>query len=431
MAQEPLRIVVIGAGYAGLVATVRLAGRLKREVQARRVTITLVNAADAFVERLRLHQLAANRPIPDRPIAETLRGTGIAFVRGTVIALDTRRRTLEVQTGSGIQAVAYDNLVYALGSTIDRDNVPGAREFAHVLTPAGPRSAMALRELLPKLNAAGGHGRLLVGGGGATGIEAAAEFAEAYPNLHVRLVTQGEFGQFINPHVAAYMRHSLYRLGVAIQDQTTIVELRAQAALTASGEVLPFDVCLWTGGFTVPRLAREAGLAVNERGQVLVDPFLRSVSHPEIYAVGDAAYPVEPPGAAVRMAAFTAVLMGAHGADSLSAAVQGRTPKPFSFAYLGQAISLGRRDAIGFNNIPDDVPNWPYFTGRAGVEGREFFVRLLADQPNFERRLPGAVVWLGKGRYTAARRKAQALADVQPSRRRLDAAGVPSRRDGI
>ncbi len=431
MAQEPLRIVVIGAGYAGLLATVRLAGRLKREIQDRRVTITLVNAADVFVERLRLHQMAANRPIPDRPIAETLRGTGATFVRGTVIGLDAARRRLEVQTDGGPQPIAYDHLVYALGSTIDLDNLPGAREYAHVLTATGPRSAAALRELLPKLNAAAGHGRLLVGGGGATGIEAAAEFAEAYPNLRVQVVTQGDFGQFINPHVAAYMRHSLYRLGVAIQDQTTLVELQAQAALTDSGEVLPFDACLWAGGFTVPRLAREAGLAVNDRGQILIDPFMRSVSHPEIYAIGDAAYPVETPGARLRMAAFTAVLMGAHGADCLSAAVQGRTPKPFSFAYLGQAISLGRRDAIGFNNYPDDAPNWPYFTGRVGMEAREFFVRLLADQPNIARRWPGAVVWLGKGRYAAARRRAQALAGVQRSRLDLDGAAAPARRDGV
>jgi NADH dehydrogenase FAD-containing subunit len=165
-------------------------------------------------------------------------------------------------------------------------------------------------------------------------------------------------------------------------------------------------VCLWAGGFTAPPLAREAGLAVNERGQIAIDPFMHSISHPEIYALGDAAHPLEPPGVQVRMAAFTAAVMGAHGADCLSAALRGKQPKPFSFAYAGQAIALGRRDAIGFNTYPDDRPRRPYFTGKLGYEIREFFVRLLADLPNIERRWPGSFLWLGKRRYAAIRRHA-------------------------
>jgi len=151
-------------------------------------------------------------------------------------------------------------------------------------------------------------------------------------------------------------------------------------------------------------------LAVNERGQILIDPFMRSISHREIYAIGDAAQPVEEPGVKVRMSAFTAVVMGAHGADCVSAAIQGKTPRPFSFAYAGQAIALGRHNAIGFNTYPADRPNRPYFTGKPGFEIREFFVRLLADLPNLERRWPGSFLWLGRGRYDAARRARRASA---------------------
>jgi NADH dehydrogenase FAD-containing subunit len=382
-----------------------LAGRLKREVARGQATITLVNAADVFIERLRLHQLAANRPIAQRPIAGILRGAGVSFRSGVATGIDASRRTVDVRTDAGVESLGYTYLVYALGSTIDRDSVPGVREHAYVLTPSGPRSAIALREVLPTLNANGRGGRLLVCGGGATGIEAAAEFAEAYPNLQVQLVTQGDFGRFMQPAIAEYMRRALERLGVTIQDQTTIAEVRANQALTASGAVLAHDVCLWTGGFGVPGLAREAGLTVNQRGQIVIDPFMRSVSHPDIYALGDAAHPLEAPGVAVRMAAFTAVVMGAHGADCVSAAVRGRQPRPFSFAYAGQAISLGQRDAIGFNTYPDDRPRRPYFTGKLGYDIREFFVRLLADLPNIERRRPGVFLWLGKGRYAANKRR--------------------------
>jgi NADH dehydrogenase len=260
MATEPVRIVVVGAGYAGLLATVRLAGKVKRDVRLGRVAITLVNAADVFVERPRLHQFAANRPVLNRPITGILDGTGVSFLRGQVARMDLARRTLDVQTNAGTRQIGYDNLLYALGSQMEQDSVTGVRQHAYVLAPSGPNSASALRELLPELNARQGGGLLLVCGGGATGIEAAAEFAESYPHLRVQLVTAGEFGQVFGKKISAYMRQSLTRSGATILDHTIIAEVRPTEALTATGDVLPFDVCLWAGGFSVPRLARESGL---------------------------------------------------------------------------------------------------------------------------------------------------------------------------
>src|SRR5258707_13766737 len=110
MSEQKTRIVVIGAGYAGLLLTVRLAGKTKGEV----VEITLVNASDSFVERLRLHQYATNQAIKQRPITELLRGTGVQFMQGQVMSLDTRLHQVIVQTANGEQRVSYDNLVYAL-----------------------------------------------------------------------------------------------------------------------------------------------------------------------------------------------------------------------------------------------------------------------------------------------------------------------------
>jgi NADH dehydrogenase FAD-containing subunit len=157
-------------------------------------------------------------------------------------------------------------------------------------------------------------------------------------------------------------------------------------------------------------------LAVNERNQIVVDPFLRSISHPEIYAIGDAAHPRENPGVSVvRMSAVTATIMGAHGADSLSAVLRGKTPKPLSFAYLGQGIALGRHNAIGFNNYPDDKPVPPYFAGWLGYLIREGFVRYLATA--IQR--PGIFVWLGKRRFEHAQQRQQAMQQqkqMQPHR---------------
>src|SRR5690348_9934121 len=116
MERDPLKIVVIGAGYAGMLTTVRLAGKVKRQIRSGDVAITLVNAADAFMERVRLHQFVANQPLPHRPITRILRGTGVAFLCGMATGIDVARRTVQVQTDTGVQLIPYDNLVYALGS---------------------------------------------------------------------------------------------------------------------------------------------------------------------------------------------------------------------------------------------------------------------------------------------------------------------------
>ncbi len=400
MSTQPKQVVVIGAGYAGLLATTRLA----RQVRNENVSITLINAEDVFVERLRLHQFAANQPVVQRPIAQVLRGMNVTFVKGFVRQLDPQTKELDVDTASGAQRFHYDQLIYALGSLTDRDRVPGVRDYAYTLTASGSLSAAALREALPAVNQAGGQ--LVVCGGGATGIEAAAEFAESYPNLRVKLVTRDEFEEFPNQSVAAYMRHTLTRLGVMIQDCTTVTAVKPTELETTAGSI-PFDLCLWAGGFTVPALAREAGLAVNERGQILIDPYMRSISHPTILAAGDAAYPPEEYGVKVRMSAFAATLMGAQVADSLRAILQDRTPAPFHFAYMGQGIALGRHDAIGFGLQPNDKPRTPYFTGRLGYEGREFFVRFLAAAPTLARLWLGALRWEVKRRYARTRRQFQ------------------------
>jgi NADH dehydrogenase FAD-containing subunit len=409
MTKQPIKVIVIGAGYAGLLAAVRLAGKTR----GAKVDLTLVNASEVFVERLRLHQWAANQNIVWRPLVDILQGTGVKFLQGYVNLIDPHEQEIVVQRGTETQRMEYDYLLYALGSTINRDAVPGVREHAYTLTPSGTLSATALREKLPALQQQGG--RVVVVGGGATGIEAAAEFAESFPNLKVLLVTQDSVGTFTYPKVAAYMRRSLERLGVTIYEHTPIREVTANELVTAEGTRLPHTVCLWAGGFTVPSIAREAGLTVNERGQILIDPYMRSLSHPNIYGLGDAAHPAEEPGVPVRMAAFTAAVMGAHAADNLSAVLRGKTPKPLSFAYYGQGIALGRHDAIGFNTFPHGNPVKPYLTGKVGYEFREFFVRFLANMPSYERRVPGLFIWMGKGRYAAAKRRTQSQQRIHQS----------------
>ena len=392
------RILVIGAGYAGLLFTMRLAGKVARQ----HVHIALVNESDTFTERPRLHQFATNHVIQWRSLPQILRRRNIQFVQGRVTRLDPIHRTIMVKDQQQTHQMEYDYLVYALGSETDRKMVPGVAQYAYTLAARGPLSSAALRETLPSIEARAGQ--IVVAGGGATGIETAAEVASAYPHIKVRLVTREPLALFLGKGVASSIRRRLVRLGVEIIDQTSVTAVRAHSVVIDQGSELACDLCIWTGGFVAPPLAREARLAVNEHNQIIVDPFLRSISHPEIYAIGDAATPAEDPGVRVRMSAVTATIMGAHGADSLSAVLRGKMSKPLSFAYLGQGIALGRQNAIGFNNYPDDKPVPPYFTGRLGYLIREGFVRYLAAATQ----RPGIYVWVGKRRYERAQRRQQA-----------------------
>jgi NADH dehydrogenase FAD-containing subunit len=408
--QSSTRILVIGAGYAGLLFTMRLAGKVARQ----NVHIALVNESDTFTERPHLPEFATNQVIQWRSLPQMLRRTHVQFLQGRVTSIDPAHHEIVVVDQQHTQHVEYDYLVYALGSVTDRQSVPGVAQYAYTLAPSGPLSATALRETLPSVEAK--HGHVVICGGGPTGIETAAEVATAYPRIKVQLVAQGAFGLFLGKGIASRIQRSLHRMGVEIIDQTTVAAVRAHSVVIDQGSEIPCDFCIWTGGFVASSLAREAGLVVNERNQIIVDPFLRSISHPEIYAIGDAAHPREDPGVpVVRMSAVTATIMGAHGADCLSAVLRGKTPRPLSFAYLGQGIALGRGNAIGFNNYPDDKPYPPYFTGWLGYLIREGFVRYLAAATQ----RPEIFVWLGKRRYASAQRRQQAREkekQVQPRR---------------
>jgi NADH dehydrogenase FAD-containing subunit len=134
------------------------------------------------------------------------------------------------------------------------------------------------------------HTRLLVVGGGPTGIESAAEFAESFPQLEMTLATRAEILPLFPGKPRDYVIERLQRLGVQIRTHTAVAEVTPDAVITQSGDAIPFDVLLWAGGFRALDLARQSGLSVNERGQILVDPYQRSVSHPEVLVVGDASY---------------------------------------------------------------------------------------------------------------------------------------------
>src|SRR5204862_1700971 len=134
-----------------------------------------------------------------RSLPQMLRRTNIQFIQGRVTGLHPVHRKITVESQQQTRHVEYDYLVYALGSETDRQTVPGVAQYAYTLAARGPLSAAALRETLPSIEARGGQ--IVVAGGGATGIETAAEVTSAYPHIKVRLVTREPLALFLGKSV--------------------------------------------------------------------------------------------------------------------------------------------------------------------------------------------------------------------------------------
>jgi NADH dehydrogenase len=348
-------IVVIGAGYSGLIA----AHRLARRTDAR---VTLVNAAPDFVERIRLHQHAAGEDLRVRPLSKSVQGTGIELVIGRVRAIDPVGKEIDVDG----RAIGYDTLVYALGSVVDDHGIPGVAENAHAVV--GHAEATRLRELLPA------KGTVTVVGGGLTAVEAATELAEQHPNLHVRIVAGHAPGSRLSPKARQHLGRVFRRLGIEVRTGARVAKVLEDSLVLTDGEELPTDITVWATGFRVPELAREAGVKTDHNGRIVVDGTQRSVSHPDIYAIGDSAV-VRVNGQELRMACATAEPMAEYTAKAIAARLRNQEPKPFGYRYYLQCISLGRKD--GLVQLVDalDRPKETVITGRVGALIKEGIVR--------------------------------------------------------
>ncbi|UBU17043.1 NAD(P)/FAD-dependent oxidoreductase [Nonomuraea gerenzanensis] len=369
-------ILVLGGGYTGVTAAIRLA-RKARSTGAR---VTLVNASPRFTERLRLHQTAAGERLADHALSDVLAGSGVELVVGRVAAIDPELRQVRLHSdaperpaldgdaaphGDAAEppVLRYDKLIYALGTVTDA-TVPGVAEHAHVFDDY--TATVRLSRRLDTLT----RGTVVVAGGGLTGVEAVTELAEARPHLRVVLLTRGRPGSMMGQAARAYLDRALERLGVEVRSGVSITKVLPDGVELGDGELIHSDATIWTTGTRALPLAAEAGLSVDARGRIVVDEVLRSVSHPDVYAVGDAAAITQKFGV-MHGTCQGGIPTGLGAADSLAATLRGRTPPPFRFGYVHQPVSLGRKDAVIQFTRPDDSPRRGYLTGRAAIAYKE------------------------------------------------------------
>jgi NADH dehydrogenase FAD-containing subunit len=384
MSARTPHVIVIGGGYAGVLAANRL---------TQQCTVTLVNPRPQFVERIRLHQLVAGNHDAVAGYDSLLHGD-VDMVVEAAARIDAGAQTVTLASGAQLH---YDYLVYAVGSTGSVPaGVPGAAEFAYPLSEF--EQAARLRARLAELPR---EAPVVVVGAGLTGIEAASEFAEA--GRQVTVVTD-VVGPSLSPAGRTSVAKRLHKLGVTVLDGVRVARVSADAVHLTGGRSLPSAATVWTAGFGVPDLAATSGLTTDTLGRLLVDETLTSVDDARIVAAGDAASPSNLP---LRMSCQAALPMGAQAANTVLARIAGAEPAALTQVMTGQCISLGRsHGTIQLAHTDDTVRNL-YIGGRTAGFIKEQVCKGTLSFLRREARKPGSYFWLKGGR------RAQRLAQAQ------------------
>lgn len=374
-----LSVVIVGGGYAGMIAANRLRGSLTPEESAR-VRVTIVNPVDRFVHRIRLHEFAGGGADPTYDFPSMV-GESVELVVGRAFRIDASGHRVHVATREGPLELAYDRLVYAVGSR-PASKVPGVTEHALRIGELG--GAAEVRARLAR-----GAREVVVVGGGPTGIEVAAELAESYPSSRVTMLT-GRVARGMRPAARRRIVRGLRRLGVDIVEDARVVRVHPGGAELEDGRYARADAVVWAAEFEVPTLAADSGLGIDEDGRLLVDETMASVSDPAIVGAGDAVRVPRGVGAHLSMGARVALPLGLAAAERILADLRGLPPQPISIGLRGPSISLGRRDGYIQLTRRDDSPTLIAFSGRLGAAIKDWVCRMTIDSPRDELVRPGA-----------------------------------------
>jgi NADH dehydrogenase len=351
------RIVVAGAGYAGLHVALRLTAKLRNNPE---VALTLVDRHDYHQVLTELPRVAGGTraagavriPLQDM-LAEWVR-----FVQTEINGFDLPGRRLLTRAGP----IGWSWLVLALGSRPNDFAIPGLARRALSLYSAGDAERVwaAANKALDAAAAATDPERqrrlatVVVGGGGATGIELAGELAEILPEVArghglapdrpaVQLV---EAGPTIlagsSPQLIDKATRILSDLGVQVRTNAAIAAATEHGFRLKDGQLVDGGVFVWAGGVKAPDLVVGSGLPTGHNGRVKVDQYLRVLDHPEIYVAGDLASIVDPrTGHVLPPLAQVALEEGETVARNLDAELEGRPPEAFTFHDKGFVVSVG------------------------------------------------------------------------------------------
>ncbi|MDT4740379.1 NAD(P)/FAD-dependent oxidoreductase [Bradyrhizobium sp. WYCCWR 12699] len=351
-----MRLVIIGAGFAGMYAALS-AARLRdiQGVSPEELEIALVAPEPTLVVRPRLYE-----PKPETltaPLTDVLKAIDVVYVQGSAETIDTRSRTVEIGGAKGTKrSLSYDRLVVATGSRLFRPDIPGLAE--HGFSVDNLNDAMTLDRHLHSLAdrpAVNGRDTVVVAGGGFTGIEAATE-------LPARL--RAIFGKDAKPRVIIVDRNSaiasamgegprpviedaLHKRGVETRLGAGVASLDQSGVTLTSGEHIEAETVIWAGGIRAAPLTAQVAAERDNSGRLLVDRDLRVPSVPGVFATGDAARAAcDDEGNYALMSCQHATRMGAFAGHNAAAELLGVPTKRYHQEKYVTCLDLGEADAV-------------------------------------------------------------------------------------
>jgi NADH:ubiquinone reductase (H+-translocating) len=345
------RVIVVGAGFAGLAAVAEL------HRAGARVMLIDRNIYSTFQPLLYQVATGGLNPgdvaYPLRPLAAKLTAR---FRPGELAGIDPAGRRVTLTDGTVLD---YDYLVLGTGVSAAYYGVTGAA--GHTFALYTRRDAVTLRDhIMARLErqdveGAGKAVSFTVVGGGATGVELAGALAElralddAFPevdraDVHIRLVEMAPalLGPF-HPKLQAYALAELRRRGVDVHLDTKIKEITGDQVILANGDRLPSDVTVWAAGVSAPAEVAGWGLPQGRGGRIEAGQDLRVTGQDRIFAAGDIAL-IE--GQPLPQVAQPAIQTGRHAGKQIAALMAGRPTRPFHYHDKGIMATIGRRSAV-------------------------------------------------------------------------------------
>lgn len=351
------KIVILGAGYGGILT----AQRLQKELNYNEADVTLVNRHDYHYFTTHLHMPAAGTDSIDRtrvPISKLIDEFKIDLVKSSVREIRLSDRKVILDDGT----LSFDYLVIALGGEPESFGIPGLAE--HAFTIRSINSVRLIRQHIEyqfamyktdesrkdRLN-------IVVGGAGFSGIEFVAELADRVPRLCKEYDVDRKLVHIYNveaaptalpgfdPELVDYAMELLAKKGVDFRLGTPIKECTKEGVVLASGETLHAATVVWTGGIRGNRIVEAAGFET-VRGRVKVDEYLRAPGLENVFIIGDNSLMFNEEGRPYPPTAQIAMQQGVICAKNVVAAIRGGQPRQFVFNHKGTVASLGRGQAI-------------------------------------------------------------------------------------
>jgi len=375
MSEHAHKVVIVGGGAGGLELAAKLGRRFGPD------HIFLVDKDMDHIWKPSLHEVAAGTLDIHREglsYAMLAQDCGFTFIYGRVQGVDRSTRTvlLEPALADGEvifpeRRLDYDTLVMAVGSRSNFFGTPGAAEHASALDST--EQAERFRKQLLRYFVLADQRRaddpdyvfnITIVGGGATGVELAAELLEACkhmvyyglnrldPSRNVKITLLEGADRILSaltPKMSASAQSLLLQRGIEVRTSVRVASVDATSVTDAGGVSYPSDLCVWAAGIEAPDFLANLGLPVNQRNQLIVDAQLRT-EDPDIFAIGDCCQaPWGDDGSFLPARAQVAHQQASYLIKLAQARIQGTQPdsRPFHFRDYGSLVSVGHSHGVG------------------------------------------------------------------------------------